>query len=158
MSDDAIVEEEATPSPVFSDSDLAERFAERHRGLLRFVAPWDKWMRYDAGRWHQEDTLLAFDLIRKLCRELSAECNRTTEAKALASAKTIAAVERIAKADRRLAATIDQWDSDPWLSSASCAANSSYEGYRGSLVNAGLFRSPEAHDRPAGGQAGRQPL
>jgi putative DNA primase/helicase len=33
----------------------------------------------------------------------------------LASAKTVAAVERLAKADQRLAAAIDQWDADPWL-------------------------------------------
>jgi putative DNA primase/helicase len=33
----------------------------------------------------------------------------------LASAKTVAAVERLAKADRWLAATVDQWDADPWL-------------------------------------------
>ena len=34
---------------------------------------------------------------------------------AIASAKTVAAVERLAKADRRIAATVDQWDADPWL-------------------------------------------
>ena len=33
----------------------------------------------------------------------------------LASAKTVAAVERLALADRQIAATVDQWDSDPWL-------------------------------------------
>ena len=32
---------------------------------------------------------------------------------ALASAKTVAAVERLAKADRRLAGTTEQWDADP---------------------------------------------
>ena len=37
------------------------------------------------------------------------------ELKRLASARTVAAVERLAKADRRLAATVDQWDADPWL-------------------------------------------
>jgi putative DNA primase/helicase len=31
------------------------------------------------------------------------------------SAKTIAAVERLARSDPRLAATVDQWDRDPWL-------------------------------------------
>jgi putative DNA primase/helicase len=33
----------------------------------------------------------------------------------IASAKTVAAVERLARADRRIAATIDQWDRDPLL-------------------------------------------
>lgn len=36
-------------------------------------------------------------------------------ASAVASAKTVAAVVRLAKADRRHAATVDQWDADPWL-------------------------------------------
>ena len=31
----------------------------------------------------------------------------------IASAKTVAAIERLAKADRRIAATTDQWDVDP---------------------------------------------
>jgi putative DNA primase/helicase len=31
----------------------------------------------------------------------------------LASAKTIAAIERLAKSDRRIAATTGQWDADP---------------------------------------------
>jgi putative DNA primase/helicase len=30
-------------------------------------------------------------------------------------ARTVQAVERLARADRRLAATVDQWDADPWL-------------------------------------------
>ena len=33
----------------------------------------------------------------------------------VASASTVAAVERLARADRRHAAVSDQWDSDPWL-------------------------------------------
>ena len=33
----------------------------------------------------------------------------------LASAQTVTAVERLARADRRHAATIEQWDADPWL-------------------------------------------
>lgn len=35
----------------------------------------------------------------------------------MASAKTVAAVERLSKADRRLAATVDQWDPDIWKAS-----------------------------------------
>ncbi len=42
-------------------------------------------------------------------------CNKAKIASIIASAKTVAAIERLAKADRRLAATVDQWDSDPWL-------------------------------------------
>ena len=62
-----------------------------------------------------DDTLRAFDRVRKICREAAAECNKPKIASLLASAKTVAAVERLAKSDRRLAATVDQWDADPWL-------------------------------------------
>jgi putative DNA primase/helicase len=65
--------------------------------------------------WRFDETLLAFDLARKICREAAAKCNDAKVAAALASAKTVAAVVTLAKADRRLAATVDQWDADPWL-------------------------------------------
>ena len=39
---------------------------------------------------------------------------KATIASAIASSKTVAAVDRLARSDRRLAATVDQWDADPW--------------------------------------------
>jgi putative DNA primase/helicase len=54
-------------------------------------------------------------LARRVCREAAAECNKPKVAVAIASGKTVSAIERLARADRRLAATIDQWDADPWL-------------------------------------------
>ncbi|MBA3516865.1 MAG: hypothetical protein H0T75_04310 [Rhizobiales bacterium] len=66
-------------------------------------------------RWQSDDTLAAFDFARRVCREAAAECTKAKVASVLASAKTVAAIERLAKADRRLAATVDQWDADPWL-------------------------------------------
>ncbi len=108
-------EQSGSPSPIFSESDLADRFAERHKAELRYVAEWSQWFCYNGKYWKKEKTLLAFDLVRALCREIARGCNKSAEAKALTSGKTIAAIEKIAKADRRLAATIDQWDRDPWL-------------------------------------------
>jgi putative DNA primase/helicase len=101
--------------PAFSDEALALRFAERHSGDLRFVAAWGKWLSYTGTHWQFDDTLHAFDLARHVCREAAAECNKPKLAPMIASAKSVAAVERLAKADRRMAATIDQWDGDPWL-------------------------------------------
>jgi putative DNA primase/helicase len=111
--DDA-VHEEAIP-PAFTDEALALRFAEKHAHNLRFVSAWGKWLSWSGTHWKIDDTLLAFDLSRAICREAAAQCNKTSTASILASAKTVAAVERLAKADRRLAATVDQWDADPWL-------------------------------------------
>jgi hypothetical protein len=99
----------------FSDEALALRFAEQHASGLRYVAPWNRWLHWDGTRWRADDSLLAFDYSRKICRQASAECNKASTASTIASAKTVAAVERLAKADRRLAGTVDQWDADPLL-------------------------------------------
>ena len=102
--------------PAYSDDALALSFCDRHGNESRFVAAWGKWFLWHGMRWRQDDTLYAYDLARLVCREAAAECDGTGNAKAaIASAKTVAAVERLARADRRIAATIDQWDRDPLL-------------------------------------------
>ena len=101
--------------PEFSDDALALRFADRHAGELRYVAKWSAWMCWDGMRWQFDDTLNAFNRARLICREVAATCNKLKLRKELASAKTVAAVERLARSDRRLVATVDQWDADPWL-------------------------------------------
>ena len=101
--------------PAFTDEALALQFADRFERELRYVDSWGRWLRWDGTRWRFDDTLAAFDLARRICREAAATCNKQKIAAALASAKTVAAVERLAKADRRLAATTNQWDADPWL-------------------------------------------
>jgi putative DNA primase/helicase len=105
---------EARP-PAFTDESLALRFAETHAGDLRYVAAWGRWLSFNGVCWRLDDTLLAFDRARKICRQAATECNKAKTSTALASAKTVAAVVTLAKADRRLAATVDQWDADPWL-------------------------------------------
>ena len=108
-------EEEGVRAPAFSDEDLALRFASRHKDELRYVAMWGKWLHWDGQKWDYDKTTAVFDLVRHLCREEAAKCNKPSLAKAVASAKTVAAVERLARSDRRLAATVEQWDVDPFL-------------------------------------------
>jgi putative DNA primase/helicase len=103
--------------PRFSEEALALRFSRRYAEDLRYVSRWGHWMRWDVVRWVNDDTLHVFDLARATCRAASAECadaERATATK-LASKATSAAVERLAAADRRHAARIEQWDADPWL-------------------------------------------
>ena len=99
----------------FSDDHLASRFAGRHAGRLRYVAAWGRWLIWNGTVWQFDQTLRAFDLARAICRQASARCDTEGRARAVSSAKTVAAVERLAKADRRHAATVEQWDADPWL-------------------------------------------
>ena len=105
---------EAVP-PEFADEALALRFSRRHANELRYVAAWGRWLIWDGKAWRFDETLRAFDLARAVCREASAECESNRVASAIASAKTVASVERLAKSDRRHAATVEQWDAEPWL-------------------------------------------
>src|SRR5262249_44438187 len=93
---------------------LALAFAEANCSSLRYVATLGKWMVWDGKRWHPDETLIARHRARQVSREAAAGCNHPKTAKLIASAKTIAAVERLAQADRRIAAPVDQWDADPW--------------------------------------------
>jgi putative DNA primase/helicase len=95
-----------------SEDGMALAFAEKYGDELRYVAIWGRWLHYTGTRWHYDDTLHVFDRVRALCREIALECEKS---KANASAKTVAAVERLARSDRRLAATSAQWDAEPWL-------------------------------------------
>jgi putative DNA primase/helicase len=87
---------------------VALQFARRHADTLRYVAQWDRWMEWDGQRWRGEETLHAFDLARAMLREIG-------ETGAKADAKVVAAVVALARADRLLVATTNQWDRDPWL-------------------------------------------
>src|SRR5262245_55225473 len=96
-----------------SEDALALAFAERYANELRYVSMWSRWLRCDGTSWHYDDTLHVFDMVRDICREaalLSGKSSHITP-----SAKPVAAVERLARSDRRLAATTKQWDAQSWL-------------------------------------------
>lgn len=101
--------------PEFSDDALALAFAERHEKGLRYVATWGKWLEWTGTHWRPETTLHAYDLARHVCRVATRDAGREHEARKLASAATVAAVERMARADRRLAVRVEDFDADPWL-------------------------------------------
>src|SRR4051812_6911715 len=83
---DSFASPEATPQtrsqpddvrpPAFTDEALALHFAERHADNLRHVAAYSKWLIWDGKRWLFDDTLLAFDLARKVCRETATNCRK----------------------------------------------------------------------------------
>jgi len=111
---DNVIELASDRIAILSEVDIADCFAKQYRDELRYVAKWGQWLRYDGTCWREEKTLMAFDLARQLCRELTRESNsKDAETKRVLSSKTIAAVTQIARADRRFAAVIDQWDADP---------------------------------------------
>jgi putative DNA primase/helicase len=89
------------------EDQVALDFAALHTDDYRYVAQTSHWFRWNATRWQAEKTLAAFDVSRTLCRQAGDS-----------RAKTVAAVVTLARTDRRIAATVEQWDRDPDLLNA----------------------------------------
>jgi putative DNA primase/helicase len=104
-------------APEFSDEALALQFADKHARELRYVASLGKWHIWTDSHWCIDDTMTVFDLTRAVCRRAAALVppNRERLAFAVASARTVAAVERLARADRRHATAAAQWDLASWI-------------------------------------------
>ena len=94
---------------------LALAFTRRYHRDWRYVAGWGRWLVWDGQRWRTEDTLAATDLIRSVCRHAAVCAASTRVAAKLAASSTVGGVERLARSDRRHAATTEEWDADLWL-------------------------------------------
>lgn len=102
--------------PMHSDEALALAFAERHTDSLRYVAQTNRWLEWDGARWRTDETMSVYSHARDLCREVATNLpEKESVAKSIASGATVNAVVSLARSDRRMAATVDQWDADPWL-------------------------------------------
>lgn len=102
-----------------SEDHLADAFAEDHHCDWKYVRRWDKWFKWDGGGWVEDDTSEVFHLSRNLCRAASYwsdAASLTALAKRQLGNKRLAGnVRDMAGTDRRIAATADQWDRDPWM-------------------------------------------
>jgi putative DNA primase/helicase len=132
-----LVDEALAPDP-FTDDALALRFSELHQNDLRFIATKNTWLKWDGARWLPEPTHLAFDLARQSCRSVAQEFGNGKPPAQVYSAKTIATVERMAKADRRHATTLEEWDSADHIFNTSAAAID---------LHTGLGRPPDPADK-----------
>lgn len=94
-----------------SEDDIALDFTKRNPTYC-WVEGWRQWMTWTGRVWERDCTLRVFDAVRAHVRSTSWVVDNT---RALLKAATIAAVERLARSDRAYAATVDQWDADPWL-------------------------------------------
>ncbi|MGH6865688.1 MAG: phage/plasmid primase, P4 family [Methyloceanibacter sp.] len=102
--------------PELSDDALAELFVEEYGERYRYVFKWNKWYRREpSGLWIEDTTSTFYSAARATCRQVAAVVENDRVAKAVASTKTRNAVVEMTKADFVIAATVDQWDADPWL-------------------------------------------
>ena len=99
-----------------TEDGIARAFAANQRDALRYCHHAGSWYRWTATVWKKEETDLAFEWSRLLCRKLADEPGIKDRVKTtLAKASTASAIERFARSDRMLAVTSDTWDRDIWL-------------------------------------------
>lgn len=102
-----------------SEDMLADRFALTNAYRWRYVKAWSTWFEWRGDGWYRDETgkvdRLAVELTRKAlywpeAQQLTPEGKRKVNSK-----RTAGAVRDLSMNDRRIAATSDQWDTDPWL-------------------------------------------
>jgi putative DNA primase/helicase len=99
----------ALQSVELSEDAIAEAFAMEYLDTLRFDHTRGKWFEWNGSRWKRNDTELAFDYARHLCRQYRKDQLR------MSSRKAAEGVELMAQRDQRLAVTSEIWDRDPFL-------------------------------------------
>lgn len=101
--------------PKLSEDDLAHRFRRLHHNSWKFVAVWGAWYRWNGLKWDKDELGAAHEIVRLVCREGSIEADKPSQASRLASARTIAAVLKIAASDPVMAEAPTSFDSHPML-------------------------------------------
>ncbi len=105
-----------------SEDDLANRFSAEHADDLRYCEELKRWFMWDGSRWRPDTTVRIFGLARETCSRAAALCNQPS--RKIASAATIAAVERLARSDLRHATEAMEWDAAPsLLNTPSCVVD-----------------------------------
>lgn len=117
---------EENRAPQYSDKDLADEVYKEHGHRIRYIPSSKRWLVWDGTRWAMDAIAQAEDLIgRTLCRiavrllrngGTVAEIKQAaTRADVMASSWKRDAVLKQVKTDPRITATVEQFDTDPWL-------------------------------------------
>jgi putative DNA primase/helicase len=111
-------EQEALPQAM-SDDNLADAFASEYAEDWRYVAAWGRWFEWTGDRWREDDTGKHRHVARMVTRQAvywkDAQTMTPDGKRKINSARTAGALLQLAQTDRRIAAKVDQWDTDPWL-------------------------------------------
>ena len=108
----------------YSDRAMAGRFISAHGANVRFCDQLGGWLVWDGCRWAPDETLLAHDWAGQVLSKASGEVLLRTDFKAskadnlsqrLASNAGRSAVVNYARADRRVAVGVNDFDQDPWV-------------------------------------------
>lgn len=113
-------EEDDEPLPqAMSEDALGSAFADEISPDWRYVHEWLTWFEWSGDFWREDKTKridhLAVQLTRRALYWDEAKSLTPKERRAVNKRSTAGAVRDIAATDRRIAATIDQWDKDSFL-------------------------------------------
>jgi putative DNA primase/helicase len=95
-----------------SEDAIALAFVRLHGSHHRFVPAWRRWIDWNGERWVIDNDGAVFALIRTIVRDA---VGGTKHERRLATANTIAGVERLARYDQSVVIQPDALDADPWL-------------------------------------------
>lgn len=114
---------------VLVEDEIAFRFTASTllpgRDRWAYCAQHGRWYRYDSPTWREDSTLALFDQVRVFIREHAqaaldslegpAQSAARRDAKSVRTARVVAGVERLLRADREHAVQASQLDADPML-------------------------------------------
>jgi P4 family phage/plasmid primase-like protien len=101
----------------FSDDALATQFAEAQKDVLRYTHQWGQWLVWDNQRWREDSVQQVARLVQEFCHKAAAQSGKLSDANRMRGGRTREIVQREAGVKPSLAATVEQWDADPWLMS-----------------------------------------
>lgn len=105
-----------TPGALSHDA-LALQMGEAWRSDARYVAAWGRWLFWNGAIWRFDDTLQHMTRTRAFLREKAQHLPTAFDdfKRHMRRADTIAKVVGLARSNPVQAATVEQWDADPWL-------------------------------------------
>src|SRR6185312_14071092 len=99
---------------IITQDSVADLFAERHTGGLRYCHSTGAWFKWTGSHWQKDEVHVAFQFARKLGREQT-EGGSNRDLREVRKVAFAGGVEKFAQSDERLAVTVDHWDRDPFL-------------------------------------------
>jgi putative DNA primase/helicase len=113
-------EQDAEPLPqAMSEDAIASHFADQHCAKWRYVKTWGAWYEWRGDGWHKDETAkidrLAVEVTRQALYWQDAMTLTPDAKRRVNSKRTAGSVRDLAMSDRRIAATVEQWDRNPWL-------------------------------------------
>ena len=109
--------------PEFSEDALAEKFTTRYSETMKYCGPAASWYVWFKGKWEKDETAVALDQARKICKLASAEVMLRTDlgpkadriSNTISSRRMYSNIELIARTDRKHVVKPARFDSKLWI-------------------------------------------